>query len=63
MMGLAYGLMFFSAFGVGSLSTSITGYFADNYSITMAFWLNLGIAVNLFLVSLGINSKLGNSSS
>jgi MFS family permease len=63
MMGLAYGLMFFSAFGVGSLSTSITGYFADNYSITMAFWLNLGIAVTLFLVSLGINSKLGNSSS
>lgn len=44
LMGLAYGIMFFSAFGVGSFSTTISGYIADNYSLTMAFWVNALIA-------------------
>ena len=43
-MGLAYGIMFFSAFGVGSFSTTISGYLADSYSLTMAFWVNALIA-------------------
>ncbi len=50
-MGLAYGVMFFSAFGVGSLSTTVTGYLADRYSLTLAFWFNVGIAVALLVVS------------
>jgi MFS family permease len=62
MMGLAYGLMFFSAFGVGSLSTTVTGYFADVYSLTTAFLLNIGIAVILFIVSILIYKKLRISS-
>jgi MFS family permease len=44
LMGLAYGIMFFSAFGVGSFSTTISGYLADSYSLTMAFWVNALIA-------------------
>jgi MFS family permease len=54
MIGLAYGFIFFSSFGIGSLSTTVTGYLADNYSITTAFWLNIGIAFMLFLVSIAI---------
>ena len=52
MMGLSYGFMFFSAFGVGSLSTTITGYLAEAYSLSAAFWLNTGIALVLLIVSL-----------
>jgi MFS family permease len=52
MMGLSFGFMFFSAFGIGSLSTTITGYLAETYSLTAAFWLNTGIAGILLLVSL-----------
>jgi MFS family permease len=51
-MGLAYGVMFFSAFGVGSLSTTITGFLADEFSLTIAFWFNTLIGVALLLVSL-----------
>jgi MFS family permease len=54
MMGLAYGVMFFSAFGVGSISTSITGWLADNYSLTIAFWVNSGISVALLFVAVVI---------
>jgi MFS family permease len=58
MIGLAYGFMFFSAFGIGSLSTTVTGYLADSFNITTAFWLNLGIAFTLLLVSIAIYKKL-----
>ncbi|MCW4049008.1 MAG: MFS transporter [Candidatus Bathyarchaeota archaeon] len=58
MMGLAYGVMFFSAFGVGSLSTSVTGYLADHYSLTVAFWVNTGIAVGLLAVSAVIYTRI-----
>ncbi|HEX9914468.1 MAG TPA: MFS transporter [Candidatus Bathyarchaeia archaeon] len=51
LMGLAYGVMFFSAFGVGSLSTTVTGYLADRYNLTIAFWFNVGVAVALLAVS------------
>ena len=51
MMGLAYGVMFFSAFGVGSISTSITGWLADQYSLTAAFWVNTGVSMVLLLIS------------
>jgi len=58
MMGLAYGVMFFSAFGVGSLSTTMTGYLADKYSLTAAFWLNAGVGVALLVVSVLIYLKI-----
>ena len=58
MMGLAYGVMFFSAFGVGSLSTTVTGYLADKYSLTAAFWLNAGVGVALLAVSVLIYLKI-----
>jgi MFS family permease len=54
MMGLAYGVMFFSAFGIGSISTSITGWLADNYSLTTAFWVNTIVSVSLLIVSIVI---------
>ncbi len=61
MMGLAYGVMFFSAFGVGSLSTTVTGYLADKYSLTAAFWLNAGVGAALLTVSVLIYLKIGDN--
>jgi MFS family permease len=58
MMGLAYGVMFFSAFGVGSLSTTVTGYLADEYSLTTAFWLNVGVGAALLAVSVLIYLRI-----
>jgi MFS family permease len=58
MMGLAYGVMFFSAFGVGSISTSVTGWLADQYSLTTAFWVNTGLSVVLLLISVVIYLRI-----
>jgi len=58
MMGLAYGVMFFSAFGVGSISTSITGWLADQYSLTAAFWVNTGVSGVLLLISFVIYMRI-----
>jgi len=58
MMGLSYGVMFFSAFGVGSMSTTVTGYLADKYSLTAAFWLNAGVGAALLAVSVLIYLKI-----
>jgi MFS family permease len=58
LMGLAYGVMFFSAFGVGSVSTSITGWLADNFNLTFAFWVNLGISIVLLFLSIIIYIRI-----
>lgn len=58
LMGLAYGVMFFSAFGLGSLSTTVTGYLADTYSLTVAFWFNAGVALALMAVSVVIYLRI-----
>jgi len=58
LMGLAYGVMFFSAFGVGSLSTTVTGYLADMYNLTVAFWFNAGVALALMAVSVAIYLRI-----
>jgi len=58
MMGLAYGVMFFSAFGVGSISTSLTGWLADNYSLTTAFWVNTGFSIVLLMISVVIYLRI-----
>ncbi|MFH2111398.1 MAG: MFS transporter [Candidatus Bathyarchaeota archaeon] len=58
LMGLAYGVMFFAAFGLGSLSTTVTGYLADTYSLTVAFWFNIGVALALMAVSVAIYLRI-----
>jgi MFS family permease len=58
LMGMAYGVMFFSAFGVGSLSTTVTGYLADSYNLTVAFWFNAGVAFTLMAVSVAIYLRI-----
>ncbi len=60
MMGLAYGVMFFSAFGIGSLSTSIIGWVADTYSLTMAFWANAATSIVLLAIAALIRIKIKN---
>jgi MFS family permease len=58
LMGLAYGVMFFSAFGVGSISTSVSGWLADTYSLTTVFWVNLGLSGVLLFISLIIYLRI-----
>ncbi|MFH0850521.1 MAG: MFS transporter [Candidatus Bathyarchaeota archaeon] len=58
LMGLTYGVMFFAAFGLGSLSTTVTGYLADTYSLTVAFWFNIGVALALMAVSVAIYLRI-----
>ena len=58
MMGLAYGVMFFSAFGIGSLSTTVIGWVADNYSLTTAFWANAATSIILLVVALIIRARI-----
>jgi len=58
MMGLAYGVMFFSAFGIGSLSTTVIGWVADNYSLTTAFWANAATSIILLVVALVIRARI-----
>ncbi len=58
MMGLAYGVMFFSAFGVGSISTAVIGWVADSYSLTTAFWVNAATSVLLLVVALVIRARI-----
>ena len=60
MMGLAYGVMFFSAFGIGSLSTFIIGWVADSYSMMMAFWVNAGTSLVLLAIATLISVKIKN---
>ncbi len=58
MMGLAYGVMFFSSFGIGSTSTSITGWISDTYSMTTAFWVLMGLSFVLLSISVIIYLKV-----
>jgi FSR family fosmidomycin resistance protein-like MFS transporter len=51
MMGTAYGVMFFFAFGLGSVSATIAGYIADSFSLEMSFW----ILTIFSMMSLGIS--------
>jgi|APSaa5957512622_1039677.scaffolds.fasta_scaffold02332_4 MFS family permease len=58
MMGLAYGVMFFSAFGIGSISTSVIGWVADSYGLTTAFWVNAATALVLLSVATVIRMRI-----
>ena len=39
LMGMAYGVMFYFAFGLGSISSTIAGYLADYFSLEAVFWI------------------------
>ncbi|MCW3979235.1 MAG: MFS transporter [Candidatus Bathyarchaeota archaeon] len=50
LMGTAYGVMFFFAFGLGSVSTTIVGFIADAFDLEMGFWiLTLFSVLTLFI--------------
>jgi FSR family fosmidomycin resistance protein-like MFS transporter len=52
LMGTAYGVMFFFAFGLGSISTSIAGYLADTFSLYIAFWIMALFAGGILIIAL-----------
>jgi hypothetical protein len=55
--GAVYGVFFFTSFGVGSLSQSITGYFGDLYGLDVAFNLLAVFALAALLVSFKLPEK------
>ena len=59
LMGMAYGVMFFFAFGLGSVSTTIAGYLADNFSLEAVFWIMALFALMTFSISLVITRVIG----
>jgi MFS family permease len=58
MTGLAYGVMFFFAFGIGSVSTSISGYLSDRFSLETAFWFMTVLSMIGLVVSILILKKI-----
>ena len=52
--GTIYGIFFFTSFGIGSISQSIAGYFADIYGIESAFLVLTGFAIAALALSLAI---------
>ncbi|HUS78870.1 MAG TPA: hypothetical protein VM050_09440, partial [Patescibacteria group bacterium] len=59
MMGAAYGVMFFFAFGLGSVSAAVVGYLADNFSLEVAYWILAGFASMALVTSLVIPRVIG----
>jgi MFS family permease len=57
MRGTVYGLFFFTSFGVGSISQSIAGYFADNFGWEPAFILLTIFALTALIISLRLPRK------
>jgi MFS family permease len=56
--GMMYGIYFFMMFGIGSLSQSLTGYMAESWSISMAFYiLTLFAVIALFISARILISK------
>jgi MFS family permease len=60
LMGMAYGVMFFFAFGLGSVSTTIAGYLADNFSLEAVFWIMALFSLVTFGISFVITKVIGN---
>jgi sugar phosphate permease len=54
MMGTAYGLMFFFAFGLGSVSATIVGYIADAFDLERAFWIMAAFSAVALAIALVI---------
>ena len=54
LLGAAYGATFFFAFGLGSVSTTLAGYLAENFNLEISFWLMTAFAIVALLISLVI---------
>jgi MFS family permease len=59
MRGTAYGVFFFTSFGIGSISQSLAGFLADTYGLGAAFQLLtifalVALALSFFLPKAGI---------
>ena len=52
LIGMAYGLMFFFAFGLGSVSTLIAGFIADNYNLIAVFWITTLFSSMALIISI-----------
>jgi MFS family permease len=50
--GAAYGVMFFFAFGLGSVSATVSGYLADSYGLDSTFQILSLFALAAFTISL-----------
>jgi FSR family fosmidomycin resistance protein-like MFS transporter len=61
LMGMAYGVMFFFAFGLGSVSTTIAGYLADNFGLEAVFWIMGFFSFLAFIISLIITKVIKKS--
>ena len=55
--GTAFGVMFFFAFGLGSLSAALAGYLADAYDLTTSFWALTLFSLLTFIASMAIFMK------
>jgi len=55
--GVAFGVVFAFAFGLGSVSTTIAGYFADHYSLTVSYYVMAAIALVALVASFLLPSK------
>ncbi|MCJ7423612.1 MFS transporter [Candidatus Bathyarchaeota archaeon] len=55
--GAVYGILFFTSFGIGSISQVIAGYMADAYGLDSAFYLFIGFAVAALLLSFRLPDK------
>jgi predicted MFS family arabinose efflux permease len=56
--GMAYGVMFFFSFGLGSASTAIAGYLADTFNLEIAFWFMALLSAMALIVSIIILKSL-----
>lgn len=54
LMGMAYGVMFFFAFGLGSVSTTIAGYLADTFDLVAVFWIMTLFSSMALVISISI---------
>lgn len=56
-IGAVYGIFFFTSFGIGSISQSISGYIGDLYGLDAAFYMLTAFAFAALLLSLKLPQK------
>jgi len=58
LVGAAFGVMFFCTFGLGSISTMISGYLADTFGLETAFWFMGAATLPALIASLSIHKRV-----
>lgn len=58
LVGAAYGVMFFCTFGLGSVSTMISGYLADAFGMETSFWFMAGATLPALIASIAIHKRV-----